>query len=122
MNILKDNSIVHSIGKSYELSSSDQPKRNQPYQNCKTVCISPERPPKVTTNIPDTLVSDTDLLPESSISLHVAAVTSGQRTSGHFGAFIVNLYLIVSELLSRSLVINICKYIQTFRVLFLNVL
>ena len=72
LNILKDNSIVHSTGKYYELSSSDQPKRNQPYENCKTVCISPESSPKVTTNIPDPLVSDTDLLPESSINLQVS--------------------------------------------------
>ena len=69
LNILKDNSIAHSIGKSFELSSSDQLKRSQPYENCKTVCISPESSPKVTTNIPDPLVSDTDLLPESSINL-----------------------------------------------------
>ena len=42
--ILKDNSIIHSTGKSYESSSSDQPKQIQPYENCKMVCVPPEVP------------------------------------------------------------------------------
>ena len=42
INIFKDNSIVHSARKSYESSSSDQIKGNQPYENCKSFCIPPE--------------------------------------------------------------------------------
>ena len=69
MNILKDNSIVHPTGKPNELSPSDQLKENQSYKNCKTICISPEISPNVTPVIPDPILSDVNLLPESSFNL-----------------------------------------------------
>ena len=64
MNALKDNFTVHSSGKSYESSASDES-----YENCKTICISPERSPNVITNIPNQPASDVDLLPKSSVNL-----------------------------------------------------
>ena len=69
MNALKDNFTVHSSGKFYESSASDELKKNQPYENCKTVCISPERSPNVISNIPNQPASDVDLLLKSSVNL-----------------------------------------------------
>ena len=69
MNILKDNSIVYPPGKPYELPPSDQLKENQSYKNCKTICISPEISPNVTSAIPDLRLSEVNLQPESSFNL-----------------------------------------------------
>ena len=75
--ILKDNFIIHSTGKSYESSSSDQPKQNQPYENCKTVCVSPENSlMQLPTSLTRPLLNDTDLLPESSINLQAKVIKS----------------------------------------------
>ena len=69
MNILKDNSIVHSTEKSHESPSSDHLKGDQPYENCKTICTPPESSSNSIINIPDQPVSNADLLPEIPVNL-----------------------------------------------------
>ena len=59
-----------SVRKSYcEIPLPTHLGNNQSIENCKTVGNSPESSPKVTTDVPDPLVSITDLLPESPINL-----------------------------------------------------
>ena len=52
LNILKDNSIVHSTGLMNHPPLTSQNEINRMKIYCKTVCISPESSPNVITNIP----------------------------------------------------------------------